>query len=116
MDDELDLVVFDDDAGNEITMKVIDYFFYEGLEYAMLTEYVEDCDTCERDACEGCDNQGEVIVMKVVPVGEDDEEFVPVDDDMQDKLLELIESGLYDEAGEFDEDVLDDEPDDESTE
>ena len=38
MDDERDLVVFEDDAGNEITMEVLDYFFYEGNEYALLTE------------------------------------------------------------------------------
>ena len=39
MDEELDLVVFEDDQGNQITMEVIDYFFYEGNEYAMLTDY-----------------------------------------------------------------------------
>ena len=44
MDEELDLVVFEDDAGNEITMEVLDYLAYEGKEYALLTEYVEDED------------------------------------------------------------------------
>ena len=34
MDEEKDLVVFEDDAGNEIKMEVIDYLDYEGKEYA----------------------------------------------------------------------------------
>ena len=38
MDNELDLVVFEDDDGNELTMEVLDYLFYEGKEYALLTE------------------------------------------------------------------------------
>ena len=42
MDNELDLVVFEDDDGNELTMEVLDYLFYEGKEYALLTEYNED--------------------------------------------------------------------------
>ena len=44
MDEERDLVVFEDDAGNELTMEVLDYLAYEGKEYALLTEYVEDKD------------------------------------------------------------------------
>ena len=44
MDDERDLVVFEDDAGNELTMEVLDYFFYEGNEYALLTEASEACE------------------------------------------------------------------------
>ena len=32
MDNELDLVVFQDDDGNELTMEVLDYLCYEGKE------------------------------------------------------------------------------------
>ena len=53
MDEELDLVVFEDDEGNEITMEVLDYFFYEGKEYALLAEVDEDgecgCDECDEE-------------------------------------------------------------------
>ena len=38
MENELDLVVFEDDNGNELTMEVLDYLFYEGKEYALLAE------------------------------------------------------------------------------
>ena len=111
MDDELDLVVFEDDAGNEITMEVLDYFFYEGQEYAMLTDYKEEkddeCANCENQDCESCDAQEEVIIMKVVPVGEDEEEFIPVDEELGAKLVEMIENGA------FDDEFVDDEDEDE---
>lgn len=98
-DNELDLVVFEDDKGNQITMEVIDYFFYEGDEYAMLTDYKEenDCDSCESKDCAGCTAQEEVVIMKVVPVGEDEEEFLPVDEELATKLIEMIESGAFDD-------------------
>jgi len=113
MEDERDLVVFEDDDGNELTMEVLDYFFYEGQEYAILSEAQEDCKECD-DSCESCEAEREVVVMKVVPVGDDEEEFVPVDDELSEKLLEMVESGLYDEDEEFDEE--DDEGEEEDDE
>ena len=98
MDEELDLVVFEDDAGNEITMEVLDYLAYEGKEYALSTEYVEDD---EDDGDE--DEPVEVSIMEVVPVGEDQEEFVPIDDDLAQTLLKIFETN------DFDDDVLEDE-------
>ena len=98
MDEELDLVVFEDDAGNEITMEVLDYLAYEGKEYALITEYVEDD---EDDGDE--DEPVEVSIMEVVPVGEDQEEFVPIDDDLAQTLLKIFETN------DFDDDLLEDE-------
>ena len=98
MDEERDLVVFEDDAGNELTMEVLDYLAYEGKEYALLTEYVEDKDD-KRDE----DEPIEVFIMEVVPVGEDQEEFVPVDDALAEKLIKIFESN------EFDDEPLEDE-------
>ena len=70
MDEELDLVVFEDDEGNEITMEVLDYFFYEGKEYALLAEVDEDgecgCDECGEDH----DHQRDAYIMEVVAVGD----------------------------------------------
>ena len=97
MDEERDLVEFEDDAGNRLTMEVLDYLAYEGKEYALLTEYVEDdSDTDE-------DEPIEVFIMEVVPVGEDQEEFVPVDDALAEKLIKIFESN------DFEEDELEDE-------
>ena len=78
MDEERDLVVFEDDAGNEITMEVLDYLCYEGKEYALLTEYSEDADPEEADEID-------VMIMEVKPVDDDQEEFLPIDDDLADK-------------------------------
>ena len=98
MDEERDLVVFEDDAGNELTMEVLDYFCYEGKEYALLTEYVEDDD---EDDDEG---EIEVMIMEVVPVGDDQEEFVPIDDDLAEKIMAVFESDEFDDVYEDDED------------
>ena len=93
MDEERDLVVFVDDAGDEKTMEVLDYFFYEGNEYAVLTEYDEDEEACEccEDECECCEHdEQDAFIMKVVPVEDDQEEFVPVEDELLlDKLIEF---------------------------
>jgi len=97
MDEERDLVEFEDDAGNRLTMEVLDYLAYEGKEYALLTEYVED----DSDADE--DEPIEVFIMEVVPVGDDQEEFVPVDDALAEKLIKIFESN------DFDDDELEDE-------
>ena len=97
MDEERDLVVFEDDAGNELTMEVLDYLSYEGKEYALLTEYVEDDD-------DGDDDEPiEVFIMEVRPVGDDQEEFVEVDDALAEKLIKIFE------ANDFDDEALEDE-------
>ena len=98
MDEERDLVVFEDDAGNELTMEVLDYLAYEGKEYALLTEYVED----DEDGDE--DEPIEVFIMEVVPVGDDQEEFLPIDDDLAEKVMAVFESNEMDEIYEDDED------------
>ena len=102
MDEERDLVVFEDDAGNELTMEVLDYLSYEGREYALLTEYVEE------DEDDDGEEPIEVFIMEVVPVGEDQEEFVPVDDDLAEKLIKIFEAdNLEDEV--FEDEVFEDE-------
>ena len=83
---EKDMVVFEDDKGNEFTLEVLDYMFYEGKEYAVLAEMNENND-----------GQREAYVMEVVPVGDDMEEFVPVDEALAEKLIDIIENSDYDE-------------------
>ena len=98
---ELDLVTFKDDNDKEIVMQVLDYFFYEGDEYATLIEYDPDskCNTCEELDCDNCDMGNETVdvtIMKILPVGEDEEEFVPVEDDLAQKLVEMLNNGSFD--------------------
>jgi tryptophanyl-tRNA synthetase len=97
MDEEKDLVVFEDDAGNELTMEVLDYLCYEGKEYALLTEYVEDDDDEDEEG------EIEVTIMEVVPVGDDQEEFLPIDDALAEKILAIFESDEFEEVYEDEE-------------
>ena len=93
MDEERDLVVFEDDAGNELTMEVLDYLSYEGKEYALLTELNED----EEADGESEEEPLEVFIMEVRPVGEDQEEFVPVDEELAEVLIRIFESDDFDD-------------------
>ena len=114
MDNELDLVVFEDDEGNEITMEVLDYFFYEGQEYALLADAEGECECgCGDDACEECEHERDAYIMKVVPVGDDQEEFVPVDEALADKLIDIVQNELYDDDEAYDDEEEEDGEDDE---
>ncbi len=41
MNNDDDIILFSDDEGNEISGRILDYFFYNGQEYALLTEDIE---------------------------------------------------------------------------
>lgn len=109
MEQEQDLVVIMDDEGNELTMEVLDYFFYEGQEYAVMVEYNEEGCTCdhEDEVCDCCEQQ-EAYIMRVVPVGDDQEEFVPVEEDLLEKLIDFVQNDLYEDEDDEDEDLEED--------
>ena len=115
MEQEQDLIVIVDDEGGEVTMEVLDYFFYEGQEYAVMIEYSEHPDGCDcgHDHDGDDDEQQEAYIMRVVPVGEDQEEFVPVEEELLDKLIDFVQNELYEDDDDFDED---DDPDDDDEE
>ena len=81
--EERDVVTFTDEEGNEFELDVIEYFEYEGQEYAVLMDLGED------DADEGEDT-AEVYIMKIVVDG-DTEEFLPADEDKM-RLLKSLRS------------------------
>lgn len=92
---ELDLVVFEDEDGNELKMEVLDYLNYEGKQYALMAEYSENASD---------DDVVEAFVMEIVEVEGDDEmeEFVPVvDEELAEKLIEIFQSNDFEEIGEF---------------
>ena len=92
---EPDTVIFEDEDGNEYEFAVPDYFFYNGDEYALLTEVGqeadengEECIVCKVEAAEGED-------------GEEDEEFVLVEDEeLAGKLIEIANTRLADDEEE----------------
>ena len=114
MQDERDIVVFTDDEGNDFELEVMDYFFYNGEEYAVLSDAEAeecDCEECEHDeeTCDeecGCADQ-EVYIMKIVQMDDDMEEFVPVEDDsLLEKLISIVQRR-------FDGEEIGDDPDEE---
>jgi uncharacterized protein YrzB (UPF0473 family) len=113
-----DAVVFTDENGEEITLHIVDYFLYNGDEYVILTdsddeeEWEEEeegestCACCDDERDEPCrceDDDGEcecspeevdVYVMRVNVVDDENEEFVPIDPEQEDEILEYAEKFL----------------------
>lgn len=81
MEEERDLVTFETDEGEEFQLEVLDYFDYEEQEYALLAQL-------EEDVPEDADT--EVYIMKVV-VEDENEVFLPADEDKMDALSEIAE-------------------------
>lgn len=111
--ENLDIIEMTDDEGNTILMQVFDYFYYNGEEYVILTDSINDdecdCEECnhqhEHDeqcacGCEDCDEAEEITcyIMKVIEStvdGEEVEEFVPVEDQaLEAKLIEIASTKL----------------------
>ena len=92
---EPDTIIFEDEDGNEYEFAVRDYFFYNGDEYALLTEVGQEAD----------ENGEECIICKVETTedenGEEEEEFVLVEDEeLAGKLIEIANTRLADDEGE----------------
>ena len=96
MDMEEDLIVFETDDGEEITFVIEDYFFYNGDEYAILTEYDTEKDIVKDEGSIVCR-----IETSEDENGEEVEEFVPVeDDDLAEKLSEIANAQLAEDEEE----------------
>lgn len=85
--EELDIIELESESGETLHLRVDRYFFYNGDEYVLLT-----------DDCGEGKSQEEIshYVMKVVPLededGEEMEEFVPVEDELMDQLIQVVEA------------------------
>ena len=100
-----DVIEMTDEEGNTILFSIIDYFFYNGEEYAILTDS-NDEDATDADA----EDEGiACYVMKIVATtdesGEELEEFVPVEDQaLEAKLMEIASMKLNSDEEADDED------------
>ena len=70
-----DIVVFNDEEGNEIELEVVDYFDYENEEYAVMI-----------DPAAVDDDERDLFVFRIQVNGEY-EEFLPADEDKMDILF-----------------------------
>lgn len=84
--EDLDIIELEGEDGEALKLCVERYFFYNGDEYVLLSD---DCGQSD----------GEEIshyVMKVQPLpdenGEEMEEFVPVDEDLMEQLIQVVEA------------------------
>ncbi|MBE5781649.1 MAG: DUF1292 domain-containing protein [Clostridiales bacterium] len=87
MDEELDIVVFEDEEGNEIEFEWMFTFEYQDQEYAVLTEL---------EAAQSEEGPTDAYIMKIVG-NEGEEEFVAVDDDLLEELTKVVEDILQEE-------------------
>jgi len=93
MDDE-ELVFFESEDGGEYAFSLVRSFFYNGREYALMREVTPD-DREEEDL--------DYIICEIVDGenGEDDEEFVPVEDEeLADTLFDIATTNLNDDEEE----------------
>ena len=95
--EERDVVEFVDDEGNTLLLEVMDYFFYNGEEFAAL------CDAKEEEDGEASDDEP-VYIMKINSFvdenGEEMEEFVPPEEELMEKLISVVRTRFMDEDGE----------------
>ncbi|MED9821384.1 MAG: DUF1292 domain-containing protein [Christensenellales bacterium] len=96
--EERDVVEFTDEAGNTLLLEVMDYFFYNGEEFAALRDAKEDGEPSDDDA---------VYIMKINAFtdenGEEMEEFVPPEEELMEKLIAVVRT-RFSEDDEGDED------------
>jgi len=92
---EEDIIDFEDEDGNIIPFSVIDYVFYNGEEYALLTEITESEEE-ENQECIVCQ-----VVAEAEEDGEETETFVPVEDEtLAQKLVDIFNTKMADEEKE----------------
>ncbi|MBQ9210373.1 MAG: DUF1292 domain-containing protein [Clostridia bacterium] len=91
-----DLIIFETEDGEEVTFVIEDYFFYNGDEYAVLTEYDTEADQVKDEGSIICK-----IETSEDENGEEIEEFVPVEDDaLAEKLIEIANAQLAEDEEE----------------
>ena len=98
MDEELDnIIVLNDEEGNEVNFEFLDLIEYESEEYVILLPLSEE---------DNDDENGEVVILKVEDTdSEDEESYVSVEDEeVLAKVFEMFKDKFKDEFNFIDED------------
>ncbi len=91
MQEEANIIVLTDDEGNDVEFEFLDTVEYEGDEYIILMENVEDND--------------EVIVLKIESLDDENENYVGVEDEaVLDAVFNIFKDRYKDEFTFTDED------------
>lgn len=93
-DERLDIVEGVDEEGNRLLLRVNRYFYYNGEEYVLLSDDIDE----EKDDLDDVT----FFVMKVSVSkdedGEEIEEFEPVEQELMDSLIEVIRTNFEDDS------------------
>lgn len=96
---ERDIVEMTDDEGNTILMEVVDYFFYNGDEYVILTDTIPEND--EDDPEELNCYVMKVVVTKDEATGEELETFEPIEDAaLEERVMAVANTKLAEDDAE----------------
>ncbi len=88
IDDESNIVVLNDEDGNEIRFEFLDLIEYESEEYVVLLPIDED----------GENDDGEVVILKLEDSDTDEESYVSVDDEtVLNAVFEIFKDKFKDE-------------------
>lgn len=68
---EEDIIILTDDEGNELECEYLDTINYQGKDYVVLYPLDQDADA----------EEGGVVIMEVVSIDDENEEYLPVDDE-----------------------------------
>ena len=91
MDYSDDIIIFESEDGEEFSFKIEDYFFYNGEEYALLSE---------ADDIEDKEEIGSII-CRVEADNDDEDSFVPVEDEeLAEKLFRIATMKLEEDSEE----------------
>ncbi len=126
-EEERDIVEFTDEDGNTLLLEVLDSFYYNGEEFAVLGEVEEDeeCECCGHDhegECDDecdCEHEHSLYIMKIETStdeeGEEVEEFIPVEDELMEALIEIVQTRFSedDDDEDFEEEEDEEEEDNE---
>ncbi|MBR3504136.1 MAG: DUF1292 domain-containing protein [Clostridia bacterium] len=86
--EDVELYVFTDEDGNDVNVQVLDYFYYNGREYAVMTELAEGQEPWTEEG--GDEEEPEIFFMEVKDVDDENVEFLPVEEELADKLFEIV--------------------------
>ena len=93
-DERLDIVEGIDEDGNRLLLRVNRYFYYNGEEYVLLSDDVEEVNDSLEDVT--------FFVMKVTVSTDEDgdeiEEFEPVEQELMDALIEVVKTNFEDDS------------------
>ena len=93
-EERLDIVEGIDEEGNRLLLRVNRYFYYNGEEYVLLSDDVEESGAELEDVT--------FFVMKVTVStdedGEEIEEFEPVEQELMDALIEVVKTNFEDDS------------------